>query len=107
MKQENLNSVKSRALNVLIVILLVSTLILASLNLKDYLSRLEDNAEVKIEVKETKSSKNPKLKPLRLDVARFEIEVVKPHKDMLAKFPKHPEMVIKKLSKLLDKEKNK
>jgi len=84
---------------------------LALLNLRDYFSTLKENQDEftssKEEVvKETKSHSKP-LKPLRLDVARFEIEVVKPHKDMRAKFPKHPDMVINKLSKLLDKERNK
>ena len=40
-------------------------------------------------------------------MARFEIEVLKPHKDMKAKFPNHPNMVINKLTKILRKEENK
>ena len=100
-------SSKLKPLNALIAILLVATLILAALNLRDYFLQEfveEQTANSKEDVKE---AKRPHLKPLRLDVARFEIEVVKPHKDMRAKFPKHPDMVINKLSKLLDKEKNK
>ena len=100
-------SSKLKPLNALIAILLVATLILAALNLRDYFLQEfveEQTANSKEDVKE---AKRPHLKPLRLDVARFEIEVVKPHKDMRAKFPKHPDMVINKLSKLLDKERNK
>ena len=104
--QEKSHSSKLKPLNALIAILLAATLVLAFLNLRDYIlqERVEDESLSKEVVKETK---RPHLKPLRLDVARFEIEVVKPHKDMRAKFPKHPDMVINKLSKLLDKEKNK
>ena len=106
------SSSKLKPLNAVIAILLAATLVLALLNLRDYLSTLQENQDEFASSKEeeivketTKHSKH--LKPLRLDVARFEIEVVKPHKDMRAKFPKHPDMVINKLSKLLDKEKNK
>ena len=38
---------------------------------------------------------------------KFEIKVLKPHADMKKKFPKHPEMIIKKMKKELDKEVNK
>ena len=106
------SSNKLKPLNAVIAILLAATLVLALLNLRDYFSTLQENQDEFTSSKEeeivketTKHSKH--LKPLRLDVARFEIEVVKPHKDMRAKFPKHPDMVINKLSKLLDKEKNK
>lgn len=110
-KKDSSSSSKLKPLNALIAILLAATLVLALLNLRDYFSTLKENQDEftssKEEVvKETKSHSKP-LKPLRLDVARFEIEVVKPHKDMRAKFPKHPDMVINKLSKLLDKERNK
>ena len=90
----------------LIAILLIATVILAILNLHDYVSHMEW-AQVETVKENVKETKGVKLKPLRLDVARFEIEVVKPHKDMRAKFPKHPDMVINKLSKLLEREKNK
>ena len=50
--------------------------------------------------------KNTKLKPLRLDKARFEIQVVKPHKVMRSKFHDHPDMIIKKMLQILEKERN-
>ena len=37
---------------------------------------------------------------------RFRSEVERPVKDMLEKFPRHPDMILKKLSKFVEKESN-
>jgi len=47
---------------------------------------------------------NVTLKPLKLDKNKFEIHVLKPHNEMKKKFPSHPEMILKKLIKEIDKE---
>ena len=88
---------------IFIVVLLIATQILVILNLRN--SYIESHSEKKTIVP-VYEYKNPKLKPLRLDKARFEIEVVKPHKVMRNKFHDHPDMIIKKLSKILEKERN-
>jgi len=87
---------------IFIVVLLIATQFLILLNMRNsYIESREKN-------KSDKPVYEPsvKLKPLRLDKARFEIEVVKPHKVMRTKFHDHPDMIIKKLTKILEKEKN-
>jgi len=88
--------------------LLFATQILLLLNIRNYYLKQNDVGDKNaVDVKTSeKVNHHVKKQPLRLDVARFEIEVVKPHKDMRTKFPRHPDMVIQKLSKLVEKERN-
>ena len=88
---------------IFIVVLLIATQFLIILNMRN--SYMDSKEKTK---SDTAVYENPnvKLKPLRLDKARFEIEVVKPHKVMRTKFHDHPDMIIKKLSKILEKERN-
>ena len=88
--------------NVFLGILITCTFVLVVINWKHYYREIINNES-------SQTSEKPKviLKPVRLDMARFEIEVLKPHKDMKSKFPNHPDMVISKLSKILSKEENK
>ena len=95
----------ARPLTVIIVILLAATSVLFILNIHNYYMK-SNIILLESDVSTTVKTVNPKLKPLRIDMARFEIEVVKPHKDMKAKFPNHPDMIINKLSKFLRKEEN-
>ena len=100
-----------RPFTVFLSVLILATQILVILNIRNYYLNKQAGFSEEFSVKiseNVKNSENKKhvKKPVRLDVARFEIEVVKPHKDMRAKFPKHPDMVIQKLSKLLEKERN-
>ena len=90
---------------IFIVVLLLATQFLILHNIRHYyFSHSKEESKVKVDIHEDRHG--VKLKPVRLDAARFEIEVIKPHKSMRAKFPQHPDMVIKKLSKLLEKERN-
>ena len=97
--------------NVFLGILIFCTFILVILNLKHYYREILVNESDVISISKTKTEKpipvNTRLKPVRLDMLRFEIEVLKPHKEMKAKFSNHPDMVISKLSKILRKEENK
>jgi len=88
--------------NIFLSILVICTLVLVILNWKHYYHELLESSQVV-----TTEKPRVSLKPIRLDMARFEIEVLKPHKDMKKKFPNHPDMVINKLSKYLRKEENK
>ena len=111
MKPEKIESENGRwygtwkPFTIVIVALLIATQFLVILNVRN--SYLDSHNE-----KKTKSDpavyefKNPKLKPLRLDKARFEIQVVKPHKVMRSKFHDHPDMIIKKMLQVLEKERN-
>ena len=88
-------------------ILLFATQVLVVLNLRTYyLNQQSSERAPKNEVKKPAAAAHLKHAP-RMDKTRFEIEVVKPHKTMRAKFSNHPDMVINKLFKILDKEKNK
>ena len=89
--------------NVFLSILVICTLVLVILNWKHYYHELLESQGAVVTTEKPRVS----LKPIRLDMARFEIEVLKPHKDMKKKFPNHPDMVINKLSKYLRKEENK
>ena len=99
---------KSRIFTIFLTILLVATQILIVINIKNYFFENSDSQPVnKNSGKSYVRKTNTKLKPLRVDTARFEIEVIKPHRDMKSKFPNHPDMIINKLSKILQKEENK
>lgn len=88
--------------NVCLGVLISATLILAVINLRTYyLEALLEQETLDLQ------SQKSHLRPVRLDAARFEVEVVKPYRDMRAKFADHPDMIIKKLSKFVDMEKNK
>ena len=87
---------------IFIVVLLIATQFLIILNMRN--SYMDSKEKTKSDT--VYENPNVKLKPLRLDKARFEIEVVKPHKVMRTKFHDHPYMIIKKLSKILEKERN-
>ena len=41
----------------------------------------------------------------QLDELEFKAEVVRPHREMVEKFPRHPDSILKKLLKFIDKEK--
>jgi len=88
---------------IFIIVLLIATQFLILLNMRN--SYIESRDKSKSD-KPVYENPNVKLKPLRLDKARFEIEVVKPHKVMRTKFHDHPDMIIKKLTKILEKERN-
>ena len=88
---------------IFIIVLLIATQFLILLNMRH--SYIESRDKSKSD-KPVYENPNVKLKPLRLDKARFEIEVVKPHKVMRTKFHDHPDMIIKKLTKILEKERN-
>ena len=70
--------------------LLLATQILVLLNVRNYYLKQNDvDKKNAVDVKTSeKVNHHVKKQPLRLDVARFEIEVVKPHKDMRTKFPR-------------------
>ena len=87
-----------RAFSLFIGLTLAATFVLASLNLRNYYLAHWHYKDEKVMEK--------KVKPVKLDTARFEVEVVKLHKSMRDEFPDHPEMIIKKLYKIVEKEEN-
>ena len=115
MKEIILESVRKglcKPFTVFLVALVLSTQILVIVNLHNRYSDGQNEAAksgAKLMSQNDRQHKLPTsttLKPLKVDMARFEIEVLKPHKDMLKKFPKHPDMVISKLFKVIRKEEN-
>ncbi len=106
-KKENWQSESAtasvRPFHIFICFMLLATHILIILNLRSYFLDQKNVKESQSEP-EAASAKWPKPK---MDLRRFEVEVVKPHKDMRAKFPKHPNLVIKKLARIVEKEQNK
>jgi hypothetical protein len=111
-----------RPLSIVLVILVIATQTLVFLNIRNYYyanyynnggggnsvdGKLQQETKQTTEQrKNSQTISKTKLKPLRVDMARFEIEVLKPHKDMKAKFPNHPDMIISKLFKIINKEQN-
>ena len=110
MKPEKIESENGRwcgtwkPFTIVIVALLIATQFLVILNVRN--SYLDAHNEKKTKIDPVYEFKNTKLKPLRLDKARFEIQVVKPHKVMRSKFHDHPDMIIKKMLQILEKERN-
>ncbi len=110
----NGSNLKSRPFTIFLAVLVLATQVLIVLNLRNYFysendgggSGGQENTASSLAASKIEAGKS-KLKPLRVDMARFEIEVIKPHRDMKSKFPNHPDMIISKLFKILRKEENK
>ena len=106
----------------LIVILVVSSQFLVFLKIRDRLVGNEKSHSNPLFDDDFPGVDEPKASAVKSEVAGdflsrlpapeideydFRAEVVRPQQEMIEKFPKHPEMVLKKLEKFVEKEEKK
>jgi hypothetical protein len=109
-----------KALTVVVVLFVVSTQLFVVWNMQQKFAKT-DGVKKSGEIAEKPTPKPKKVSSVpetisevlerlptpTLNQFQFESDVMRPHKDMLEKFPAHPSMIITKLAKIVEKEEEK